>query len=110
VGEDVLDADAVLVEEAAKDGWAIARAEGVVVGIELELDEELIQEGHLFDLIHAANTLRKDEGFNLTDRVVLTIPRERENLLAHSEILQREVLADAVEVGDGLAVRPVTAG
>ena len=68
--------DEVLVERAGKEGWAVAGADGVTVALETAVDDELALEGRVYELIHRVNSMRKDAGLELTDRVNLTLPPE----------------------------------
>jgi isoleucyl-tRNA synthetase len=90
----------VLVERAGKDGWAVAGDAGVTVALETTVDDELAREGRVFELIHRVNSMRKDAGLELTDRIALTIPARDGDLLEHYEWIARETLALSV-VTDG---------
>jgi isoleucyl-tRNA synthetase len=95
--------DEVLVERGGREGWAVASADGVTVALDLGLDDELVLEGEAYELIHLVNSLRKERGFELTDRIVLTAPEaQRELLEKHGEWIKREVLAVDLAVGDEL--------
>jgi isoleucyl-tRNA synthetase len=61
-------------------------------------DPELELEGRVYDLIHRVNTMRKDAGLELTDRIALTLPEDDADLLEHSDWIARETLATAVDV------------
>ena len=90
----------VLVERAGRDGWAVASADGVTVALDTSVDEALAREGRVYELIHRVNSLRKEAGLALTDRIALSIPSADEDLLEHAEWIKAETLAVAVE-GDG---------
>ena len=90
--------DEVLVERAGKDGWAVAADAGVTVALEVEVDEELAREGRVYELIHRVNSMRKEAGLELTDRILLTLPASDEDLLSHADWIARETLAVSVEV------------
>jgi isoleucyl-tRNA synthetase len=94
-----LSRDEVLVERHGKEGWAVAASDGVTVALDLHLDEVLVRSGRVYDLIHAVNTLRKEMGLELTDRIELTIPDADADLLEHREWIARETLAVSVEAG-----------
>ncbi|HET7571557.1 MAG TPA: isoleucine--tRNA ligase [Gaiellaceae bacterium] len=97
--------DEVLVERSGAEGFAVASEVGLTVALELALDDELLLEGRALDLIRAVNQLRKDEGFELSDRIVLTVPEsEREVVAAHGDRVAAEVLATEIRVGDALAL------
>ena len=55
----------------------VAAEDGVTVALEMALDDELLLEGRGYDLIHQVNTLRRDEGLEITDRIVLTLRAAR---------------------------------
>jgi isoleucyl-tRNA synthetase len=85
--------DEVIVERRGKEGWAVAGEDGLTVALDLALDPELELEGRVRDLIHEINRLRKEQGLELTDRIVLTLPSDQEELLPHSDWIAEETLA-----------------
>jgi len=98
-----LAADEVLVERSGKKGWAVASEDGVTVALETTLDAELELEGRVYDLIHRLNSLRKEEGLALTDRITVTLPDADADLLAHADRIKAEVLAVSLETDGGAA-------
>ncbi len=96
-----LSAGEVLVERHGKEGFAVATADGVTVALDLHLDDDLLRRGRVYDLIHAVNTLRKETGLELTDRVRLTVPESDADLLEHREWIARETLATSVDAEGG---------
>ena len=95
----------VLVERHGKDGWAVAASDGVTVALDLQLDDGLVRAGRVYDLIHGVNSLRKESGLELTDRIRLTIPQADADLLEHEEWIARETLAVSVDAdGSELAL------
>jgi isoleucyl-tRNA synthetase len=106
VGGRELEPDEVLVERGGREGWAVASGDGVTVALDLGLDEELVLEGEAYELIHLVNTLRKERGLELTDRIVLTMPEtQRELADRHGDWISREVLANELRVaGDELTL------
>jgi isoleucyl-tRNA synthetase len=92
----------VLVERSGKEGWAVASDEGVTVALDTALDAELELEGRVYDLIHTLNSMRKDQGLELTDRIAVTLPQADADLVAaHAEWIKAEVLAVSLET-DGV--------
>jgi isoleucyl-tRNA synthetase len=75
----------------------LGAATDVSVVLETELDAELLLEGRVNDLVHEINSLRKREGYEVTDRIVLTLPRAQADLLEHADRIADEVLAVRVE-------------
>ena len=104
-GQDVeLSEDDVLVEVAHAEGFMTQEDHGVAVAIDCRLTDELIEEGFVRELISKLQTMRKDAGFEVLDRIAVYI-EAGEKLSAifarnRSEIMG-EVLADEVA-----AVRP----
>jgi isoleucyl-tRNA synthetase len=89
--------DEVLVERHGKEGWAVAASDGLTVALDLHLDDDLVRAGRVYDLIHGVNTMRKEAGLELTDRISLTIPGSDADLLEHSDWIARETLATAID-------------
>jgi isoleucyl-tRNA synthetase len=101
-----LESNEVLVERSGREGFAVASESGLTVAFDTELDDELLLEGRAYDLIRSVNQLRKDEGYEITDRVVLTVPEsERGVVEAHGDWIKREVLATEIGVGAALAIQ-----
>jgi isoleucyl-tRNA synthetase len=99
-----LGADEVLVERSAREGWALAADDALTVAMTTGLDEELRREGRVYELIHRVNTMRKDAGLELTDRIRLTLPADDADLLEHADWIKEEVLA--VEVATDSVAEP----
>ena len=95
--------DDVLVERRGKEGWSLASDEGITVALDTRLDDELLLEGRVLDLIHHLNLKRKEAGFELTDRIVVTLPASDSDLLAHEDWIKQEVLATEIRVDGGSA-------
>src|SRR5438093_1009704 len=92
---------------AAGEGWALAEDDPLPVAVTTELDAELRLEGRVLDLIHQLNTMRKDAGLALTDRIRVTLPQADADLLAHEEWIKEEVLATEIRT-DGDAEPQIT--
>ncbi|HEV7134574.1 MAG TPA: isoleucine--tRNA ligase [Gaiellaceae bacterium] len=100
-----LEPDEVLVERGGREGWAVAAADGVTVALETSLDDELLLEGRVLDLIRLVNTMRKEQGLELTDRIVLTVPADYAELVdRHADWIKGEVLAVELRVDGSGAV------
>jgi isoleucyl-tRNA synthetase len=102
-----LEPDELIVERARERGWA--HSERFSVGLDLELDAELEQEGRAYDLIHALNALRKERGLDLTDRIVVTLPQSDADLAErHGDWIKSETLAvDLLVDGAALEIEKV---
>jgi isoleucyl-tRNA synthetase len=100
-----LEPDDVLVERGGSDGFAVASADGVTVALDLGLDDDLLLEGRGYDLIRQVNSLRKEQGLELTDRIVLTLPAEESELVErHGDWIKGEVLAVEIRLDGNLRI------
>jgi isoleucyl-tRNA synthetase len=97
----------VLVERGAREGWALAEDDSLTVAVTTGLDDELRLEGRVLDLIHQLNTMRKDAGLALTDRIRVTLPEGDSDLLQHEDWIKEEVLATEIST-DGDAEPQIT--
>ncbi len=59
----------VLTEPMQKPGFTAAEDRGVTVVLDTNLTEELIREGYAREVISKLQTMRKDAGFEVTDRI-----------------------------------------
>jgi len=50
-------------------GWLVATDQGVTVALDTELTKELVDEGIVREFINRVQNLRKDSGFEVTDRI-----------------------------------------
>ena len=57
----------------------------------------------MLDLIHRLNTMRKEAGLELTDRITVVLPATESELLAHADWIKAEVLAVSIEANGGSA-------
>jgi isoleucyl-tRNA synthetase len=85
--------------------WVVAAEGEVSVELDTRLDEDLLAKGYAYELIHLVNSLRKEQGLELTDRIVLTVPEaQRELVSRHGDWIAREVLAVDVRFGPELSL------
>jgi isoleucyl-tRNA synthetase len=97
--------DEVLVERGGREGFAVASADGVTVALDTSLDDELLLEGRGYDLIRLVNSMRRDEGYELTDRIVLTVPEAESELIErHGDWIKDEVLATEIRIDGDLSI------
>ncbi len=103
-----LNSDEVLVQTESRGGLAVASDKGITVAIDTELTPELVQEGYARDLVRHVNTLRKDSGLALDDRIYLSCAADQEvsaAIVNFADYIQQETLAlglslDSPAVGD----------
>ncbi|MDX6622547.1 MAG: isoleucyl-tRNA synthetase [Solirubrobacterales bacterium] len=86
------------------EGYEVEAESGHAVALQLELDDELRREGLAREIVHAVQNARKEAGLEITDRIALGLGGDASLLEAarqHQAYLAGEVLATAVEFGDG---------
>jgi isoleucyl-tRNA synthetase len=102
-GEELAADEVIRGERVEIPGWAIADDVTLSIAIDTAIDPELALRGRVYELIHTVNTMRKDAGLELTDRIVLTLP-DGDDLLRHADWIKAETLASRIEPGDALAI------
>jgi isoleucyl-tRNA synthetase len=104
VADEVLQpGDVIRGERHVLEGWAIAEEEGISIAFDTQLDDELRAEARVYDLVHALNAQRKEQGLALTDRISVRLPAQDEDLLRHSEWICSEVLAREIVIDSDAA-------
>lgn len=82
-------------------GWLVANEGNVTVALEVELTEELLQEGLARELINRIQNMRKDNGLEITDRIDIWVA-EHEKMNAaiehYGEYIKGQVLADNITI------------
>src|SRR5262249_49774161 len=56
-------------------GWFVASDGELSVELDPNPDKKLLLKGEAYEVIHTGNALRKERGFELTDRVDYTVPK-----------------------------------
>jgi isoleucyl-tRNA synthetase len=100
--EHTLGPDEVTLALQPLEGYEVEAEAGHAVALQLELDDELRQEGLAREIVHAVQIARKDAGLEITDRIELSLGGDEELLAAaraHEEYVTGEVLATAVAYG-----------
>ncbi len=94
-----LGSNEVLVDRTVREGF-IAANEGVItVALDTALTEELEIEGLAREVVNKVNTMRREGGFDVTDRIHLTLqttPRVQKSFEEHGDYIKQEVLAKTV--------------
>ncbi len=71
-GDDVTFAETdLLISTESREGFVSASENGHTVVLDVNLTEELIEEGVVREVISKVQTMRKEAGFNVTDRIAL---------------------------------------
>ncbi len=85
------------------EGWLVANEGTLTVALDVTISEELRYEGIARELVNRIQNLRKDSGFEVTDRISVSIQKHDEILEAVSENLayiKAETLTETLELKD----------
>ena len=90
-------------------GWLVANEGNLTVALDVELTDELRNEGMARELINRIQNLRKDSGLEIVDRIHVTIAENDQVVAAvnaFADYIKGQVLADSITVApnDGTEV------
>jgi isoleucyl-tRNA synthetase len=83
------------------EGWLVASSGNFTVALDVTLTEDLKKEGIARELVNRIQNLRKDSGFELTDRIAIQFQQDEQIIYAINKNLtyiKTETLADELEI------------
>ena len=85
------------------EGWIHTRGLGSTVALDINITDELLLEGLSRDLINRIQNVRKDQGLDVTDKIIIYL--KKNNLLEtvlkqHEEFVMSETLSKKIIVSD----------
>ena len=99
-GEEVtLTSEDIQVKKETTGQLAALSSDSFTISLDLAISEELKLEGFARELVNKINTMRKSEGFEITDRVhilIETTPKVKKSFEDHKDYICHEVLASSV--------------
>lgn len=87
------------------EGWLVANSNGITVALDISISEELHQEGIARELVNRIQNIRKDSGFEVTDKIKVRIQRNGDietAVLNNEAYIKSETLTDLLEFEDEL--------
>jgi isoleucyl-tRNA synthetase len=97
IDEFELSADDIIIKRTEKPGLAIQSDQGMTIALNTTLTPELISEGLARDIVHHVQNLRKEKGFEITDRIKLALKSDSETLRvaiqSYKDYICRETLS-----------------
>ena len=95
------------VEVSSEDipGWTVANKGSLTVALDITISPELEAEGHAREFVNRIQKIRKDSGFELTDRIEVTVTAAngmKESLAKYKDYICAEILADKLEIVEAL--------
>lgn len=102
IGDETVQIDFEDVEIVSEDieGWLVASDQGITVALDTEIDEALEQEGLAREFVSKIQKVRKDSGFDVTDRITILFSTDDLTKLALQSMrsyISAETLADRIE-------------
>ena len=95
-----LSLDDVIITSQDIEGWLVANANGITVALDVTITSSLKNEGIARELVNRIQNLRKDSGFEVTDKVEVTL-KEDENLKPaveeNLEYIKEETLTEILQ-------------
>jgi len=101
------------VEITAEDipGWSVASKGNLTVALDITISENLKMEGDAREFINRIQSIRKDKGFNLTDRIIVNVLDNtalKPSINTFKNYICAEILADDLnwvpEIEDGIEI------
>ena len=87
------------------EGWLVATENGITVALDTTLDKELINEGIAREFVNRIQNLRKESGFEVTDRITIQYSagtQISDSVIAMSSYIQSETLAESITFADSI--------
>ena len=100
-----LDSEKVLVERLEKDDLKVLNDGTLTVGLDSKVTDELKKEGYVRDLIRGIQNQRKENGYNVTDRIKIKLSGDSDLQNAFTmfeDFIANETLANKIEWTDSL--------
>jgi isoleucyl-tRNA synthetase len=81
------------------EGWLVANSNGITVALDITISEELKQEGIARELVNRIQNIRKDSGFEVTDKIKVQLLKNSilESAITKNEVyIKSETLTDTI--------------
>lgn len=81
-------------------GWLVASYGGITVALDVNINDELRNEGNAREFVNKVQNLRKDKGFQVLDRIAVMVEKNEEvsaALASFKDYIANEILAKSIE-------------
>jgi len=82
-------------------GWMVASKDALTVALDVTISPELESEGNARELVNRIQKIRKDNGYELTDRILVKVSESnalKESIAQFNTYICAEILADKLEL------------
>ena len=87
------------------EGWLVANSDGITVALDITITPLLKNEGIARELVNRIQNIRKDSGFEVTDRIEVTIKQNEALAIAveqNLEYIKQETLTEVLQFEEQL--------
>jgi isoleucyl-tRNA synthetase len=87
------------------EGWLVANANGITVALDITISDELRKEGIARELVNRIQNIRKDSGFEVTDKIVVKMEKNTQleaAVAANLDYIMSETLTKTLVFEDGI--------
>ena len=106
-GEDVtLTSEDIETQNEDIPGWLVANSGTVVVALDITITDGLAMEGLAREIVNRVQNIRKNSGFDVTDKVAITLeqkPRIPEVVETYRDYICNETLAQSLTLAESLS-------
>ena len=84
-------------------GWLVANEGRLTVALDITITDDLKKEGLARELVNRVQNLRKSSGFDITDKVNITVASSAEMddaITEYKEYISNQVLANSIEIAN----------
>ena len=101
-----LELNDVVISSQDIEGWLVASNAGMTVALDVVITDELKKEGVARELVNRIQNLRKDAGFEVTDRIDVTLQKDgdlNQAVLDNMTYIKNETLTENLNLTDNIA-------
>jgi isoleucyl-tRNA synthetase len=87
------------------EGWLVANSNGITVALDITISEELKQEGIARELVNRIQNIRKDSGFEVTDKIKVHLQKNSElekAVMVNEAYIKSETLTETLLFEDAI--------
>jgi len=84
-------------------GWLVATEGAITISLDIQLSDDLIKEGIAREIVNRIQNIRKDNGFEITDKIFITFEKESTIISVTKDwggYISSQVLAESISFSD----------
>ena len=88
------------------EGWIVANSNGITVALDITISEELKEEGIARELVNRIQNIRKDSGFEVTDKIKVHLQKNsalEKAVMANEAYIKSETLTQTLVFEDSIS-------